>query len=102
MDAPKQPFPEHPIWVFHGTGAQFASGIFQSVGYAESWIRKWGLSGVLTVYPLDEGAFDWALRTGAVDMKPETAEKHRRDSTKHQTYAWSPHHRHYEKGERTG
>jgi hypothetical protein len=58
--------PENPVWIFVGTGAAFPSGAFTSRHLAEAWIAKGHLSGTLTAYPLDEGVFDWALRTGAV------------------------------------
>jgi hypothetical protein len=47
-------------------GAQFPGGAFSSRERAEAWIAERRLSGMLTAYPLDEGAFDWALRVGAV------------------------------------
>ena len=50
--------PDPHVWVFHGEKASFASGVFRSVERAETWISKYGLSGVLTAYPVDEGAFD--------------------------------------------
>lgn len=52
---------EEFAWVFNGSGGRFPGGIFSSRELAESWIAKHGLSGVLTRYPLDIGAFDWAV-----------------------------------------
>jgi hypothetical protein len=52
------------VWVFHGEGARFASGVFTSKEKAAQWIEDRRLSGVLTAYPLDEGAYDWAIRNG--------------------------------------
>lgn len=57
--------PEKHVWVFNGTG-RFPGGVFTSRELAETWIRARKLTGVLTAYPLDEGCFEWALRTGAV------------------------------------
>ena len=51
------------IWVFNG-GSRFPGGLFTTVEKAEAWIARHGLSGVLTKYPVDEGCFDWAIRTG--------------------------------------
>lgn len=51
------------VWVFNGGGA-FPSGVFSTRETAEAWINKHGLTGVLTKYPLDEGAWDWAVREG--------------------------------------
>jgi hypothetical protein len=59
------------IWIFHASGARFAGGAFEDVAMAEFWIGKHSLTGVLTAYPIDEGCFDWALRTGSTGMKEE-------------------------------
>lgn len=47
-------------------GAQFPGGAFTSREAAEAWIAARRLTGTLTAYPLDEGNFDWAFRTGVV------------------------------------
>ena len=49
------------IWVFHGEGGRFSSGVFTSIEKAEIWINRHKLSGVLTAYPIDESVYDWAL-----------------------------------------
>jgi hypothetical protein len=59
------------IWIFHAAGARFAGGAFEDIAMAEFWIEKHKLTGVLTAYPIDEGCFDWAVRTGATCMKLE-------------------------------
>lgn len=51
------------VWVFNG-GGRFPSGVFSTREKAEAWINKHGLTGVLTKYPLDEGAWGWAIREG--------------------------------------
>jgi len=58
--------PDRHVWIFNGAHAPFPSGVFTSRALAEAWIARYRLTGTLTAYPLDEGAFDWALRTGAV------------------------------------
>lgn len=55
---------EMDIWVFHGTGAQFASGVFTSREGAAAWIASHRLTGVLTRYPLDQGVYEWAIENG--------------------------------------
>jgi hypothetical protein len=83
------------IWVFNGEGARFPSGVFRTKEAAYAWIAKNGLTGVLTGYPLDEGAYDWAVRNGTFKSK----------SAKHQTPEFiqtftagaQPHH-HFEQG----
>ena len=57
--------PERHIWVFVGKRGAFPSGVFSSLDHARDWITKNSLTGTLTAYPIDEGVFDWALRTGA-------------------------------------
>ncbi len=65
------------IWVFHGAGARFAGGVFGNREAGLSWAAKHALTGVLTCYPLNEGAYDWALRSGAFAPKrPEHREAH--------------------------
>jgi hypothetical protein len=61
--------PEPRIWIFVGVGARFPSGAFSSLDGARAWIAKYSLTGTLTAYPLDEGVFDWALRTGVVSER---------------------------------
>ena len=57
------------IWVFHGSGARFASGVFLSLNKAEDWISNHKLTGVLTGYPIDEGVYDWALKNNYFNIK---------------------------------
>ena len=52
------------IWIFTGPKAQFPAGVFTQRKTAELWIRQHGLSGTLTAYPVDVGAFDWAVSAG--------------------------------------
>lgn len=59
------------IWVFHGEGGRFSSGVFISIEKAEIWIDKHKLSGVLTAYPIDEGVYDWALFNDFLSVKKQ-------------------------------
>jgi hypothetical protein len=52
------------VWVFHGSGATFASAVFTSRSAAEEWIRANQLRGTLTKYPLDVPVYDWAVDAG--------------------------------------
>lgn len=52
------------VWVFHGINGRFTSGVFESKSLAVEWIAKHKLSGTLTEYPLNTGAFDWATDLG--------------------------------------
>jgi hypothetical protein len=51
------------VWVFNG-GGKFPSGVFSSRENAEAWIALHGLAGCLTKYPLDQGAYEWAIEIG--------------------------------------
>lgn len=52
------------VWIFNGNDARFPSGVFSSEQNARKWIFANSLDGVLSEYPLDEGAYDNALRLG--------------------------------------
>ena len=50
------------VWVFHGTGGRFASGVFSSRAEAEQFIANYRLSGLLTQYPVGISVYDWAIQ----------------------------------------
>ena len=52
---------ERRVWVFHGAKGRFTSAVFAELSTAETWIEKHRLTGVLTAYPLNMGAYDWAV-----------------------------------------
>ncbi len=52
------------VWVFNGARAIFPSGVFTSRENAEAWIRDHNLEGTLTLYPLDQSAYDHAIANG--------------------------------------
>jgi hypothetical protein len=52
------------VWVFSGAKKHFPGGIFTSRPNAESWIAKNRLTGTLTLYPVDVGAYEWAIEKG--------------------------------------
>lgn len=52
------------VWIFHGDGARFASGVFRSRDEGIAWIAKLRLTGLLTEYPLGVGAYDDAVARG--------------------------------------
>ena len=49
------------IWIFVGANAHFPSGVFSSRARAVAWIRMHGLTGCLTLYPIDVGVYEWAI-----------------------------------------
>jgi hypothetical protein len=86
------------VWVFSGDGGRYPSGIFTSKERAAEWIARYRLSGMLTAYPIDEGVFSWAVRTGVFTAK---SEKHS-SSEFIQTFTTAAQdHFHYEQGNET-
>ncbi|HWB24017.1 MAG TPA: hypothetical protein VG738_00990 [Chitinophagaceae bacterium] len=84
-------------WIFHGTGSVFSSGVFITKEAAETYIKKYKLTGVLTLYPVNEGIYDWAIANKIFTPKKEserTSEFIQRFTTASQE------HYHYEDGER--
>jgi hypothetical protein len=82
------------IRVFNGNASRFPSGVFTSVERAAEWIAKHGLTGVLTGYPVDEGAYDWAVRTGLFKVKHE----YQRTAAFIGKFASGHYHHHFENG----
>lgn len=62
------------VWVFNGSHARFPGGVFSSRSAAEAWISDNRLTGTLTAYPLDLGAYHWAVDAGVFTPK---SDKHR-------------------------
>src|SRR4051794_37563114 len=52
------------VWIFHGAGASFASGVFTNRDDGMSWIARHRLTGILTEYPVGDGCYDIAVRAG--------------------------------------
>jgi hypothetical protein len=52
------------VWVFNGQGGKFPGGVFVDKRDAERWIYDHKLTGVLTLYPLNEGIYEWAIKKG--------------------------------------
>ena len=46
------------IWLFHGIGGSFASGVFETKDLAEEWIKENSLYGTLTKYPVNKGIYN--------------------------------------------
>ena len=63
------------VWAFTGerskpeSSALFPGGVVSNLQLAEAWIAKHQLSGVLTMYRLDVGAYDWAVENGSFKPK---------------------------------
>jgi hypothetical protein len=53
--------PRQAVWIFHGEGAPFASGVFTSRAQGLEWAERHGGSGILTEYPVGDGCYDIAV-----------------------------------------
>lgn len=96
MGERQPPDPSGVVWVFHGSGGQFASGVFSARETAEEWIAMHRLSGLLTLYPVDQGAYEWAIANGY--FKPYRADQ--TEAVFIQKFSCGAHHHHYENGVR--
>jgi hypothetical protein len=64
-----------PVWIFSGAKRHFPGGVFTRRDVAESWIGKNRLTGTLTLYPVDVGAYEWAIDKGLFrPKKPHESE----------------------------
>lgn len=72
-----------------------ASGVFSTREQAELWIRRHGLTGLLTSYPLDEGLYDWAVTH--TPFRPRRADQTTPGFIGRFTSAYRPH-EHYREG----
>ncbi len=57
------------VWVFNGASGRFPSGVFSSKDEAEAVIKRLGLTGTLTKYPVGQLVYEWALQNGAFTPK---------------------------------
>lgn len=92
------------VWVFTGARSSpsdstptFPSGVFSSLEVAEAWIKQHALSGTVTLYRMDVGAYDWAVANGYfAPSKP-----HHRTSEFIGRFSGGDVHYHYEVGLRS-
>ena len=59
------------VWVFNGDGGTCPSAVFSSRTKAEEWIARHRLDGMLTLYPVDEPIYEWAIAQGCFTPKRE-------------------------------
>jgi hypothetical protein len=52
---------KNQVYVFMGEGANFPAGIFESKEKAEEVIKRYSLTGILSLYPIDMLLYDWAI-----------------------------------------
>jgi hypothetical protein len=63
------------VWIFHGMGGKFASGVFDDEKGARKWIEENKLQGVLTKYPINTGVYEWAIKNKFFEPKDEKERK---------------------------
>jgi hypothetical protein len=61
--AEQQPPPRSTIWIFHGSGARHASGVFETLDDGLAWVSEHHLTGILAEYAFG-GTYDVAVREG--------------------------------------
>jgi hypothetical protein len=84
------------VWVFQAPrSGGFAGGVFSSRNDADVWIERHSLSGVLTLYPVGAGVYDWAIDVGL--FRPKKPHESEASFIAGFTTASQPHH-HYEDG----
>ena len=59
------------IWVFNDPDSKFPGGVFADKEIAVKWIMVHKLTGVLTLYPVNEGVYDWAIKEGIFRVSKE-------------------------------
>jgi hypothetical protein len=63
---------QEKIFVFNNPNhSRFSGGVFSDKIIAEKWIKKNLLSGVLTIYPLNVGVYEWAIEKDFFFAKTE-------------------------------
>jgi hypothetical protein len=83
------------IWIFHGAGGKFASGVFTEKEIAHEYITTKKLTGVLTKYPINISVYDWAINQSFFKPKKEA---HFSSDFIQKFSSASQEHYHYEKG----
>ncbi len=59
------------VWIFVGAYAKFPGGVFLKKEDAARYIERYKLSGTLSLYPMGEGIYDWAIRNNFFSPKNE-------------------------------
>ncbi|MBH5328527.1 hypothetical protein H9Q10_02415 [Eikenella sp. S3360] len=87
---------DNRVWVFQGSGSQNVSACFSCKEKAERWIAQHALSGLLTAYPIDNPAYEWAVQNQII-----TPSKDYQKTAKFIQNFSSAHleHHHYENGQ---
>ena len=82
-----------------GEGGCFPAAAFTKFEDADAWVAKHRLTGMLSVMPLNQGLFDWAVENDVLNLKPEKLEIKSKDPSFIVNCATaSLDHYHYKKG----
>lgn len=87
------------VWLFQGEQARFASAVFSDKVNATSWIAENSASGILTEYPIDICAYDWAIKNEFFVAKKE---HHKTSAFKQNFTSASQAHYHFKDGVEVG
>lgn len=87
------------VWIFRGDGSTFPAAVFSSRSKAEEWIARHRLEGTLTLYPIDEPVYEWAMAHGY--FKPTREDQTQAKFIQRFTSA-SQEHYHYRSDETSG
>lgn len=87
------------IYVFNGVKKGFPSAVFDNLQKAEEWINLNKLDGILTLYPINVGIYDWAVQSAY--FIPKKDEQKSADFIANFSSA-SQEHYHYEAGIKIG
>lgn len=52
---------KNQVYVFMGEAANYPAGIFESKEKAEEVIKRYSLTGILSLYPIDMLLYNWAI-----------------------------------------
>ena len=54
--------PKEHVYIFHGDNARFTTSVYASLEQADVDIKSKQMSGMLTIYPLNETVYDYCVR----------------------------------------
>ena len=67
--------PKEHVYIFHGLSARFAASVYESLEQADFDIKLKEMSGLLTIYPLNETVYDYCVRAKLFEEKENVSSK---------------------------
>ena len=86
--------PQRFVWIFNN-GATFPGGVFEDLDIAKAWIARHSLTGTLTRYPVNVGAYDYIIEKGW--FKPKRPDQQTQEFIGGSSSAYFEHY-HFENG----